>query len=181
MGEVVSSIHRTMPGVGLLLAPRHLEKVPRAEKALQDSGVSPVRWSSVKDADDYHRVVILDVMGELADAYACASVAVIGGSFVPHGGQNPIEAARWGVPCLFGPHMENFMEVAHELVEEGGAVQLGGKEDLEAAIVKWLEDTASRKRAGEAARRMVRNNQGATDRTASHILEILAGTDGDAA
>lgn len=179
MGEVAASIGRAMPGVGLLLAPRHLERVPRAEKALRDAGVSPVRWSSVKDADARHRVVILDVMGELADAYACASVAVIGGSFVPHGGQNPIEAARWAVPCLFGPHMENFLEVAGDLVDAGGARQLGGREDLEAALMKWLEDPQSRRRAGEAARRMVRNNQGATDRAASHILEVLAGADGE--
>ena len=114
IGEVLASIDRKMPGVGLLLAPRHLERVAQVEADLQDAGISPVRWSQVKDKDGEHQAVILDVMGELADAYGCAAMAIIGGSFIPHGGQNPIEAARWAVPCLCGPHMENFAEVTCE-------------------------------------------------------------------
>lgn len=174
IGEAVASIRRNMPEVGLLLAPRHLERIAQAEKDLLDAGLSPARWSRVKNAGGEHRVVILDVMGELADAYACAAVAIIGGSFIPHGGQNPIEAARWAAPCLYGPHMENFAEMAHELSEKGGAVQLGDPNGLEAGIVKWLNDPASRKRAGEAARQVVRNNQGAVERTAEYVVQVLA-------
>ncbi len=181
IGEVVSSIRRNMPEVGLLLAPRHLARIDQAEETLRTLGVSPVRWSRVKNADEDHRVVILDVMGELADAYACATVAIIGGSFIPHGGQNPIEAARWAVPCLYGPHMENFAEVAREMVERGGAIQVSDRRALEAAIVKWLHDPVSRKRAGEAARRVVRDNRGAADRTAEYIARILAESDGSTA
>ena len=113
-------------------------------------------------------------MGELADAYGCAAMAIIGGSFIPHGGQNPIEAARWAVPCLCGPHMENFAEVTCEMVKQGGAIQLSGRENLEAAVMKWLDDPVSRKRSGEAARRVVQNNQGACERTAEYIVQVLA-------
>ena len=120
-----------------------------------------MRWSQIKDTGGEHRVVILDVMGELADAYGCAAMAIIGGSFIPHGGQNPIEAARWAVPCLCGPHMENFAEVMCEMVKQGGAIQLNGRENLEGAVMKWLDNPGSRNRAGEAARRVVQNNQGA--------------------
>lgn len=180
IGEAVASIRREAPGVGLLLAPRHLERVDQAEKALRDAGVSPARWSLVKDAGGEHQTVILDVMGELADAYACAAVAIIGGSFIPHGGQNPIEAARWATPCLYGPHMENFAEIARELAEEGGAVWLGDPKDLEAGILKWLNDPAARERAGEAAREVVRRNQGAVERTAEYIVQTLAESGGRA-
>ena len=178
IGEAVASIRRNMPEVGLLLAPRHLERIAQAEKDLRDAGLSPARWSCVKNAGGEHRVVILDVMGELADAYACATVAIIGGSFIPHGGQNPIEAARWAAPCLYGPHMENFAEMARELAEKGGAVQLDDPKGLEAGILKWLNDPAGRKRAGEAARQVVRNNQGAVERTAEYVVRVLAESGG---
>ncbi len=181
IGEVWSSVHRKMPGVGLLLAPRHLERVAQVEADLKGAGISPVRWSQINDTGGEHQTVILDVMGELADAYGCAAMAIIGGSFIPHGGQNPIEAARWAVPCLCGPHMENFAEVTSEMVKQGGAVQLKGRENLEAAVLKWLDDPESRNRAGEAARRVVQNNQGASERTAAYIVRVLAGSDGGAA
>ena len=174
IGEVLSSVHRNIPGVGLLLAPRHLERVAQVEADLRDAGISPVRWSRIKDTGGEHQAVILDVMGELADAYGCATMAIIGGSFIPHGGQNPIEAARWAVPCLCGPHMENFAEVTREMVKQGGAIQLSGRENLETAVMKWLDDPVTRKRAGEAARRVVQNNQGASERTAEYIAQVLA-------
>ncbi len=181
IGEVLASVDRKMPGVGLLLAPRHLERVAQVEADLQDAGISPVRWSQVKDKDGEHQAVILDVMGELADAYGCAAMAIIGGSFIPHGGQNPIEAARWAVPCLCGPHMENFAEVTCEMVKQGGAIQLSGRETLETAVMKWLDDPELRNLAGEAARRVVQNNRGASERTADYIVQVLAGSDKDAA
>lgn len=174
IGEVLASVHRNIPGVGLLLAPRHLERVSQVEADLQNAGISPVRWSHIKDSGDKYEVIILDVMGELADAYGCATMAIIGGSFIPHGGQNPIEAARWAVPCLCGPHMENFAEVTREMVKQGGAIQLSGRENLETAVMKWLDDPESRNQAGEAARRVVQNNQGACERTAEYIVQVLA-------
>ena len=177
IGEVMASIRRKMPEAGLLLAPRHMERVAQAEADLQNAGISPVRWSRIKDTGGEHQVVILDVMGELADAYGCAAMAIIGGSFIPHGGQNPIEAARWAVPCLCGPHMENFAEVMCEMVKQGGAIQLNGQENLETAVMKWLDDPELRNRAGAAARRVVQNNQGASERTAEYIVQVLAGSD----
>ena len=174
IGEVLSSVYRKTPGVGLLVAPRHLERVAQVEADLQNAGISPVRWSRIKDTGGDHQAVILDVMGELADAYGWATMAIIGGSFIPHGGQNPIEAARWAVPCLCGPHMENFAEVTREMVKQGGAIQLSGRENLETAVMKWLDDPVSRKRAGEAARWVVENNRGACERTAEYIVQVLA-------
>jgi len=181
IGEVLTSVHQKMPGVGLLVAPRHLDRVAQAEADLQGAGISPVRWTQIKDTGGEHQVVILDVMGELSDAYGCATVAIIGGSFIPHGGQNPIEAARWAVPCVCGPHTENFAEVTREMVKQGGVIQLCGRENLEMAIMKWLDDPESRKRAGEAARRVVLSNQGASERTAEYIVQVLSGTDKSAA
>ena len=67
------------------------------------------------------------------------------------------------------------------MVKQGGAVQLNGRENLEAAVMKWLNDPVSRNQAGEAARRVVRNNRGASERTAEYIVQILAESDEGAA
>ena len=62
---------------------------------------------------------LLDTLGELADAYGAGSLAFVGGSLIPRGGQNPLEPARWEVPVLFGPHMENFRELADLFAAQG--------------------------------------------------------------
>ena len=67
-------------------------------------------------------VLVLDTVGELSDVYGAATLAFVGGSLVRKGGQNPLEPARWGVPTLFGPHMENFREVAALFLENQAAV-----------------------------------------------------------
>jgi 3-deoxy-D-manno-octulosonic-acid transferase len=76
-------------------------------------------------------------MGELGLWYRLARVAVIGGSFIPHGGQNPTEAARLGVPVLFGPHMENFRDESEGLLAEGRAQQVS-EEALAATLTRLL-------------------------------------------
>jgi len=177
VGKAVRALRERHPGLGLLLAPRHLERLGEAEEALRGVGLAPVRWSGLPEAGDAGsapgRVVLLDVMGKLAEAYACATVAFIGGSLIPHGGQNPIEAARWGVPVVFGPFMENFAEVAEALLGAGGALQVEGPYALEWAFERWLSDEEARGRAGGAARAAVLASRGAADRAAAFLVEVL--------
>ncbi|OGL61788.1 MAG: hypothetical protein A3I72_02805 [Candidatus Tectomicrobia bacterium RIFCSPLOWO2_02_FULL_70_19] len=174
VARAVRALRGRHPRLGLLLAPRHLQRADEAEAALRAEGLEPVRWSAwPEDRPAPGRVVLLDAMGRLAGAYEGASLAFIGGSLIPHGGQNPIEAARWGVPVVFGPHMGNFAEVAEALVREGGAIQAEGSYALEMAFDGWLSDRAALWRAGGAARRVVEANQGAAARTADFLLGLL--------
>ncbi|MEK6708945.1 MAG: 3-deoxy-D-manno-octulosonic acid transferase [Nitrospinota bacterium] len=174
VGRAVQRMRERHPRLGLLLAPRHLRRVDEAEAALRAEGLDPVRWSAwARGEPAPGRVLILDVMGRLAGAYEGAALAFIGGSLVPHGGQNPIEAARWGVPVVFGPHMGNFAEVAEALAREGGAVRVEGPHALETAFEGWLSDPAARARAGAAARSAVEANQGAAARTADFLLQVM--------
>jgi 3-deoxy-D-manno-octulosonic-acid transferase len=170
------------PRLGLLVAPRHLPRADEAEAALREEGLEPVRWSVWSKQGGGRpapgRVVLLDVMGRLAGAYEGAALAFIGGSLIPHGGQNPIEAAGWGVPVVFGPHMSNFAEVAAALVREGGAIQVEAPHALGAAFEGWLADPLARGRAGEAARGVVKANQGAAARTADFLLDLLGPAEG---
>ncbi|MEE9276168.1 MAG: 3-deoxy-D-manno-octulosonic acid transferase [bacterium] len=183
VGRAVRSLRGQLPGLGLLLAPRRLERVDEVEEILREAGLSPLRWSRLQDGDGgavadraakEGGVVILDAMGRLAEAYECATAAFIGGSLIPHGGQNPIEAARWGVPLVFGPHMSNFAEVAEGLLQAGGAIRVEGEGALAEALLPWLSGAAARKAAGEAALAAVEANRGAASRTAAILEEVLA-------
>ncbi len=177
VGRAFKAIRDRFPRAGLLLAPRHLKRLPEVEAALREAGLRPVRWSALSGEDgpapEGDRVVILDEMGMLGEAYTCGTAAFIGGSLIPHGGQNLIEAARWGVPVVFGPHMKNFAEEADEFLRVGGAVQVTGADELSGALLRWLEDPEARDRAGSSAREVVVENGGAAARTADFLMEIL--------
>jgi 3-deoxy-D-manno-octulosonic-acid transferase len=178
VGRAFKAIRDRFPDAGLLLAPRHPERhLQDVEAALREAGLSPDRWSALSGDDapapDGDRVVILDEMGMLGEAYACGTVAFIGGSLIPHGGQNLIEAGRWGVPVVFGPHMKNFAEEADEFLRVGGAVQVTGADELSGALLRWLDDPEARDRAGASAREVVVKNGGAAARTADFLIEIL--------
>jgi 3-deoxy-D-manno-octulosonic-acid transferase len=122
------------------------------------------------------RVLILDTLGELNEFYALASVAVVGGSFYPgvHG-HNPMEPAGLGVPTVFGPHMNNFLEAAEALVQQRGALQVACPEDLYAALSALLSDPAEQRQMGTRGRKTVLDRQGAVARTLDLIRHTLEG------
>ncbi len=177
IGKAFRALQDRFPHAGLLVAPRHLNRLPDVEAALRGAGLSPLRWSTLSGENTSRsggvRVVILDKMGKLGEAYACGTAAFIGGSLIPHGGQNLIEAARWGVPVIFGPHMKNFAAEAEELLRAGGAIRVAGPDELGDAFLSWLADREACDRAGNFARESVMANRGAAERTASFLAQIL--------
>jgi 3-deoxy-D-manno-octulosonic-acid transferase len=118
-------------------------------------------------------VLLLDTIGELAAIYGLADAVYVGGSMVEAGGHNILEPAGFGKPPLFGVHMENFQELANNFLARGAARQVTNPEDLGVAWIELLEDSARRKKMGEAARAVVEENRGATARTIGHITEVL--------
>src|SRR5208282_4667084 len=104
-------------------------------------------------------VVILDVMGELSAVYGAADIAVMGGSFIQHGGQNPLEPAFWGKAVVCGPHMENFPFIG-EFYSHGGAVKAEGPRLYN--VLKDLLDSPERmRRMGSTAKKLYEKNAGA--------------------
>ncbi|HEV2721596.1 MAG TPA: glycosyltransferase N-terminal domain-containing protein, partial [Thermoanaerobaculia bacterium] len=120
------------------------------------------------------RALVLDTIGELARVYRHATAAFIGGSLVPTGGHNPIEAAAVGVPVCFGPHMSNFREIAAVFLGNGAAAEVQSARDVAAFMKKMIDDAGARKAMGERGRRTVEENRGAAERTARRIVELLA-------
>jgi 3-deoxy-D-manno-octulosonic-acid transferase len=116
-------------------------------------------------------VVVIDKIGILASLYRIADVAIIGGSFIPHGGQNPLEAIYWKVPVIVGPYMENFPFVV-EFVKEGAILQTS-PEGLTEAIRVVLRDNEYRERLGEKAYAMFMRLTGGSKKTLEIINSFL--------
>ncbi|MFQ5895342.1 MAG: 3-deoxy-D-manno-octulosonic acid transferase, partial [Nitrospinota bacterium] len=122
-------------------------------------------------------LVILDTLGELASAYEVADVAFVGGSLIPHGGQNLLEPAGWGVPALFGPHMGNFREAVEWILRAGGGLQISRKEGLSEALASLLGDSSRAREMGGRAAAVVRAHRGALERSLA-LVEAWLGPSG---
>lgn len=163
-----AELHEAFPSLRMVVAPRHLERVDEALECFDE----PVLRRS--DADSKRapseRIVLVDTLGELPLFYSLASIAVIGGSFYPGvEGHNPLESAALGVPTLFGPYMANFKAAAARLAARGGAVQLGGPDELCKRLHGLLSNPAERAALGRAGREAIAENQGAID----HNLDLI--------
>jgi 3-deoxy-D-manno-octulosonic-acid transferase len=111
-------------------------------------------------------------MGELTKAYALADVAIVGRSFAPLGGSDPIDPVALGKPTLIGPRHENFREVVAAL-ETSGGIRVTDRPMEVARGLLGAEDEA--RAMAEAGREVIRSRQGATDRHAHLLLGLLAG------
>lgn len=161
-------------GGRMIIAPRRIDDIGWIEIELAKHNLTPVLQSKFIDnrAIDQSQVVVIDTFGQLASLYSIADVAFVGGSLIPHGGQNPLEPASHGVATIFGPSMENFAEATRALIAAGGAIQVeaGG---LESAMVELLSNIDKRKTMGDAARRVVEKNRGAAKLMAKKLLASL--------
>lgn len=153
--RVFERLRANAPDLRLLIAPRHTERGALVAKetggALRSRG-----WRN-------EPVLVLDTHGELSGLYAIAHAAVIGGSFVPVGGHNPLEAAVHGVPVCWGPYIANFRD-ACGLLEGRGGRGVRDERELESVLAFWLANTSEREAYGLAGREAVLANRGAADR-----------------
>jgi 3-deoxy-D-manno-octulosonic-acid transferase len=163
----------------LVLAPRHPERFSEAERICRHEGLSTIRRSELPiDAEPRADAVVLDTIGELAQLYQIATAVFVGGSLVPSGGHNILEPAVFGKPIVFGPHMENFGEIAEAFVTNGAAVQLRSDRELDDVVLSLMNDPVRRARLGAAARALVDANRGARDKTLAAIAPLLPPRDG---
>jgi 3-deoxy-D-manno-octulosonic-acid transferase len=166
------------PGALLILAPRHPERFDDVEQMCRHEGFRTVRRTELPiDTEPRADVVVLDTIGELARLYQVATVVFVGGSLVPTGGHNVLEPAVFGKPTLFGPHMQNFREIAETFLANDAAIQVRSEGALEEALVQLLGDPVRRARLGAAARALVEANRGAKDKTLAVIGALLPAAD----
>jgi len=170
--EAFAAARKDGPEVVLVLAPRHPERSAEVEKAAVGAGLRAMKRTGAEPGKPW-QVLILDTIGELAKFYALADLAFVGGSLVSHGGQNLLEPAYYGAPLCFGPHMDNFADLAELFVRSGAARIIHGQEELE-EIFK-MKDKKALEEMGRKARQVLNSIQGATARTVQVIESRMAG------
>ncbi len=183
-GPVLDAFRRLRagaPDLVLVLAPRHPERGAEVAASAARRGLAAVRRSrGPKDGAGPVDVVVLDTVGELATLFRVATVVFLGGSLVPAGGHNVIEPAAWGKPVVFGPHMQNFAEIADLFLANRAARRIGGAGELEPALADLLADPGQRAALGAAARALVEANRGAAARSLAEIAAVLPPSGGTA-
>lgn len=160
-------------GALLVLAPRHPERFESVAALVAASGLPWQRrtqWDGLQTLGG--GVFLLDSIGELASSYQFADVAFIGGSLVPKGGHNALEAAQFGVPILVGPHTENFRDMV-AIFHRADAIRTVTPESLAPTVLGLLEDDAERARLGQRGFEVMQTQQGATERAITALLQLL--------
>ncbi|QVN12792.1 lipid IV(A) 3-deoxy-D-manno-octulosonic acid transferase [Burkholderia sp. LAS2] len=175
------------PGALLVLVPRHPQRFAEVEALVARSGLKCVRrsvWAADAAALAAGRpaaeplagdvtVLLGDSMGELGAYYAAADIAFIGGSLLPLGGQNLIEACAVGVPVLIGPHVFNFTQATADAVAAGAAMQVADPLDLAHVLDALFADKARRIAMGAAGAAFASRHRGATARTVDVLAALL--------
>jgi 3-deoxy-D-manno-octulosonic-acid transferase len=176
--SIVLEAHRLLlielPRALLVLAPRHPQRFAAAAASIAAQGFDFIRRSADPAGADY-QVLLLDTLGELADFYAAADAAFVGGSLVPIGGHNLLEPAAAGLPVLSGPAQFNSPEVARALSAAGALTLVHDAAELAAALASLLADPAARARQGAAGRAAIEANRGALERLLGLIERLPPG------
>jgi 3-deoxy-D-manno-octulosonic-acid transferase len=170
-------LRRRIPGLFLVLVPRHMERSREVGKELERRGIKFAYRKEIT-AGAQHRpgeieCLIVNTTGELKYFYELATVVFIGKSLTAKGGQNPIEPAALGKPTIFGPNMQNFADVVRCFLAQDAAVQVRNATELESAFVQLLFDASRREQLSRNALEVVRENQGAVYRTLDMITKHL--------
>ncbi|CAH2788128.1 MAG: 3-deoxy-D-manno-octulosonic acid transferase (EC (EC [uncultured Paraburkholderia sp.] len=173
----------------LILVPRHPQRFNEVATQVKKAGLRLERrsvWApdakiasaagtagSVPALPQNVDVLLGDSMGELGAYYAASDLAFIGGSLLPLGGQNLIEACAVGVPVLIGPHVFNFTQATADAVAAGAAIQVQDPVDLARALRELFNDKARRLAMGGTASAFAARHRGATARTVDVLMALL--------
>lgn len=175
--EIAAAVHTRLAGRidGLLtmVVPRHAHRGADILALLRGRGMAASRRGegALPAAGDH--VYVADTMGELGAFYRLAPVVCMGGSFVPHGGQNPLEPAMLGCAVLYGPHMWNFAEIAGQLEAAGGSMPVADPGALADGAGRLLADGDLRTRLVSAATGVTEHNRRALDRVLDALDPLL--------
>jgi 3-deoxy-D-manno-octulosonic-acid transferase len=171
--SVIVDAHRRLrtahPDLLTIIAPRHPHRGAEVGDIVAAAQLRPaLRSRSALPGGDTD-VYVFDTLGELGLVYSMAPIVFMGGSLVPHGGQNPIEAIKFGAAILHGPHVSNFADTYDDLGRNAGAVPVSDAGALTSQVGAWLYDGTARDAVAEHGRRYVDQLSGAVDRTLSAL------------
>jgi 3-deoxy-D-manno-octulosonic-acid transferase len=167
-------LRKKYDGLNLVIAPRHPQRFKEVWTLIENQSVYCIKRSEIADNGLITgAVILLDTVGELSGVYGSADIVVIGGSFIPHGGQNPLEPAWWGKPVLCGPHMNNFPFI-NDFFAQDAAMQTS-----EGSLVNDIDSLLSSKdkmlNMGERAREILRANRGSVKKALDIVEDLISG------
>ncbi len=164
----------------MILAPRHLNRLPSIEGLLEQRGIPYIRKSEQVSLSDDRRsdlsvstVILLDTLGELAAYYRLATVVFVGGSLVPIGGHNILEPAAYGKVSFFGPYMHNFSEISRLMKERGGGIEVENVQELVSKMELLLKNCEALEQRGREAQKVVLENRGAVKKNMGLIERFI--------
>jgi 3-deoxy-D-manno-octulosonic-acid transferase len=175
--EMLVDVHKALvgffPSLLTVIVPRHANRGEAIVRTIAMSGVQVALRSREELPNATTDIYVADTMGELGLFYRLAPIVFMGGSLVPHGGQNPIEAIKLGASIVHGPHVFNFADVYEALDAAGGAKQADSTDALVKQLGQMLGDPAARKLSIIAAELVVEKLGGALERTLTALEPYL--------
>ncbi len=174
--DVYQELLKHYPEFKLIIVPRHIERTKDILGLLQQTNLNDVLTltdinNGRKRCDE--RIVIIDVIGELFKIYSLATIVYCGGSLVPKGGQNILEAAAWGKVIFYGPSMEDFSEEKALLEDVGCGTTIKSEEELLQEILQALKNPEELQRRGDRGKSVILANIGAAARYADLISKYI--------
>jgi 3-deoxy-D-manno-octulosonic-acid transferase len=169
------ALRRPYPALQLLLAPRHPERAVAVSQLLSQAGLPCQYWHTLKTGEQERReaVVIIDTVGDLFALYSLADLIFVGGSMIPHGGQNILEPAAWGKVPLYGPYLNNFRAARQLLAEVDAGIQISDAASLIQAASYCLDHPEELHRRGQRGLKALGTHQGAAKRQAELLSGLL--------
>jgi len=171
--RIVRHIFDKNPEAIIGIFPRHMHRIAYWEQRLKRMRVPYALRSYTKAPIHKGMVLLWDTFGELGLAYGLSSAAFVGGSLVPLGGQNFLEALTCGVIPVIGPFWENFTWVGREILEQGLVRVAKDWQEVAYLLIQEIENPVSRKEVLHQTLSYVKNRQGGTKKACRHISDLL--------
>ena len=157
----------------LILAPRHQNRMDKIEKTLAKHQLNYSYRSTSDSPKKNDDVYIIDTIGELSWLYGVADVAFVGGSMIPHGGQNPLEPARVGTPIIMGKSNFNFSAICNTMIKSGAMLIVNNGDDLKKHIFHLLQNKETSSAMVEKASFIIEKNKYAIEKTKRFIDSFI--------
>ena len=178
--EIVTGVYRDLVASGeslfLILVPRHPERCRPVREMLAGQGLGIGLRSALEERPAPFapgEILLVDTLGEMLTFYALADLVFVGGSLVPVGGHNVLEASIMEKPVVFGSYMHNFKEISSLLLSERAGLMVNDRLELLGAVRQLLGDAARRTAMGRAGAGLLERNAGATDKTIAVIDRLV--------
>ncbi|WP_269520565.1 3-deoxy-D-manno-octulosonic acid transferase [Alteromonas sp. BMJM2] len=171
--EAAKRLWKAHPTLMVIIVPRHPERFDTVAELLESHDIAFTRSSLANTLETNKKVILLDEMGRLNNAYSVGTIAFVGGSIADRGGHNALEPAAFAMPILMGPNTYNNPVICQHLTDRGALQIASNAQDIAQACEAWLSSETLRQKAGSAGNQVLRENSGALSKTLACVARIL--------